>query len=240
MEIEMKVSRIAVICVLLAVGILFSQSAWAKPAWGVKAGLNMANATTDPEWNGMKSRTGIGLGGSMEMSLTPTNKVTIRTDALYVMKGFKFSSEYPLEVGGVQGTYTSDDTYKTDEFVVAPFLVFRFPSGGATPFIQLGPEVGFVVTKKYESEWSWTSDDGNSTLTKSQSGDITDYSGMNFGVNLGGGVAIPAGNGEFLVDARYNLGLKNMYDGVETVLIKSIKTNGLQLFLGYNFTVPMK
>jgi hypothetical protein len=206
---------------LLVCGLLiFAQVSGAAPAFGVKAGLNLANMTFDPsEGTSTSIRTGIGIGGDVEFSLTPTNKITLRTDVMYMMKGAK-------DKGTLLG-YDYTATYKVDEIVVAPFLVFRFPSGGATPFLQVGPELGLNVTKKVSVEAAGVT----------ASGDISDWSGTNFGLNLGGGVAVPTGKAEVVFDARYNLGLTNMYTGSGG---GTIKTNGIQFLVGYNFSVPAK
>ena len=227
----MKTSRI-VLLVLVMGGLLCAQVSWAAPAFGVRGGLNLANVSVDPEPSGASydMRTGIGIGGNIEFALSASNKLTLRTDVLYMMKGTKYNEE------GVDpniGQYTFDATYKLDELVLAPFLVFRFPSGGATPFIQVGPELGFNVTHEYDLDYEFP-DQG---ISGSESGDVEDWADMNFGVNFGGGVAVPAGKGEVLFDARYNLGLKNMYTGPGD---ETDKTNGIQFLIGYNFTVPQK
>ena len=205
--------------------LVFSTPLWAASAFGVKGGLNLANIAEDPEPEGVSIgiRTGIAVGGSVEIPLTPTNKLTLRGEVLYVMKGTKLS--------GTEADYDFKSTITVDELVVAPFLVFRFPSQGFTPFLQFGPEVGLNVTHKYKSE---VTINGVST---SGSGNLDDWASTNFGLNIGAGAAIPAGRGEVLFDVRYNLGLANMYTGPGT---GTDKTNGIQLLMGYNFTVPKK
>ncbi len=228
----MKLSRGLFVVALLIVGLVSAPSAWASAAFGVKGGLNLANVSVDPEPSGVSfdMRTGIGVGGDIEFSLSASNKLTLRADVLYMMKGTKYNED---GVDPNYGAYTIEATYKLDELVVAPFLVFRFPSGGATPFIQVGPELGFNLTHKYDLDYEFT----DQNVSGSESGDIEDWASMNFGLNFGGGVAIPAGKGEVLFDARYNLGLKNMYTGTGD---ETDKTNGIQFLIGYNFTVPTR
>jgi hypothetical protein len=205
--------------------LVFSAPSWAASAFGVKGGLNLANIAEDPKAQGFSYdiRTGIMVGGSVEIPLTPTNKLTLRGEALYVMKGSKIS-------GSILGVDTKS-TIAVDELVLAPFLVFRFPSQGFTPFLQFGPELGLNVTHKIKVE---ATANGQSA---SETDNLDDWGSTNFGINIGAGAAIPAGRGEVLFDVRYNLGLANMYTGPGT---GTDKTNGIQILIGYNFTVPKK
>ncbi|RPH95218.1 PorT family protein [candidate division KSB1 bacterium] len=216
----MKKYAIAVALTLLMA--LFSTSLYAAPALGVKGGLNIAGATKDPDGGFSVSRkVGVMIGGSIEMPLTASNKITLRGELLYVSKGWKEEGDYvwfgtPVEYEG---------TASVDEIDIAPFLVFRFPSGKMTPFLQVGPELGLNLSAKAKAETNGASD----------TDDIKDWSGMNLGLNLGAGIAVPAGNGEVVFDARYNLGLMNCYTGDNDY---TVKTNGIQFLVGYNFSVP--
>lgn len=51
---------------------------------------------------------------------------------------------------------------------------------------------------------------------------------IDFGVQMGAGVAIPAGAGKFIIDGRYVLGLNDLAKGAGTV-----KNRGIYASLGY-------
>jgi len=51
-------------------------------------------------------------------------------------------------------------------------------------------------------------------------------------VNLGGGILFPFEHNDLVVDLRYNLGLVDVSTGVGS---STVKTNGIQIFVGYNF-----
>jgi hypothetical protein len=195
-------------------------AAWARVALGVKAGVNLANMTvsgTDAESNVKYSiRPGLMLGGTIEAPLIASNKLTVRGEVLYVMKGSKLSKDTPV--------LTFKRTDDVDELVFAPFLVYRFRSPGPTLFVNAGPEFGFNVNKKYKT-----------TGSISNSGTIPDWSNMNLSLNAGAGVALPVGKGEFIFDARYNYGVTNLYTGNGDF---KIKTWGIQGLLGYAFSIP--
>jgi hypothetical protein len=193
--------------------------AWARLSFGVKAGVHLANMTVSGNTvSGVKYsiRPGLMLGGTVEAPLIVSNRLTLRGEVLYVMKGAKITQD------------SADVSFKTtddvDELVLAPFLVYRFPAGGFTPFIEGGPEFGFNVNKKFKT-----------TGTVSSSGTIPDWSTMNLSVNIGAGIALPVGSGEFLFDARFNQGLTNLYTGNGDF---TIKTWGIQALVGYGFSVP--
>jgi hypothetical protein len=210
--------------VVLIICAVFYGNAWAGPAFGVKAGLNLANASVDPsEGMSYKVKSGFILGGTAEFSLTPSNKTTIRVEGLYVQKGWKESMQILYD--GYFIDY--EGSASVDELVLAPFLVLRFPSQGVSPFLQGGLELGFNLSATGKMEAGG----------ESVSGVLMDWSGTNLGFNIGGGVAVPSGKGEVVFDVRYNLGLTNMYTGSGT---GTIKTNGIQLCVGYNFSVPTK
>lgn len=193
---------------------VFYGNAWAGPVLGVKVGLNLANANQDPsEGFSQEIRPGFMFGGSVEFFLSPSNKTTLRLEGLYVQKGWKESGDL----------VNYEATYSLDELVLAPFLVLCFPSREITPFIQVGPECSVNLSARGKMEIngrSWTAD-------------IRDWSSVNCSLNFGGGFAIPSGEGEVVIDARYNLGLIDLFEDEDW----SIKTNGIQFLVGYNFTV---
>ena len=207
---------------ILVVGLLFVQMAEAKPSFGVKGGLNLSSSTQDPD-DGLdiSRKIGVMLGGVGEVSLNAQNTILGRGEFLDVQKGWK-------EEGEILG-YDYEATANIGEIVLAPSLVFRFPSNGFTPFISGGLELGLNLSAKGEIEFP--------ELDESDKDDIDDWSSTNFGLNIGVGGAIPSGKGEVTLEARYNLGLSNMYTGDDDY---TVKTNGIQLIIGYMFSVATK
>ncbi|WP_330747009.1 porin family protein [Chryseobacterium sp. CP-77] len=80
-------------------------------------------------------------------------------------------------------------------------------------YVNAGPSVGFLM--------------GKNNAVKAVYGKTKS---IDFGVQMGAGVAIPAGPGNFIVDARYNLGLTNISDVKGT----DIKNRGFAVSLGYS------
>ncbi|PWN68550.1 PorT family protein [Chryseobacterium phosphatilyticum] len=79
-------------------------------------------------------------------------------------------------------------------------------------YVNAGPSIGFLMGKNDKIKAAY-----GKTKT------------VDFGLQMGAGVAIPAGPGKVIVDGRYNLGLTNISDekGV------NVKNRGFAISLGY-------
>lgn len=84
-------------------------------------------------------------------------------------------------------------------------------------YVNAGPSLGLKL--------------GQNNQAKAALGDLKK---IDFGVQMGLGVAIPAGPGKFIVGGRYALGLNNISD----VKGNNLKNRGLQVSLGY--AIPLK
>lgn len=174
---------------------------------GIKAGANFANVEATNSDTKYRIKPGFSAGAMAEVPVSPGGLMAMRAELLYVQKGAKSS------IGGLDGKVM------IDELVLAPFLVFYLPTARVKPFLEAGPEFGL------------------NTLAKSKEDSVTknlgpQWKNNNFSVNLGAGVLFPAGAGDVVVDARYNLGLSDLTLGGGNI---QTKTNGIQVFLGYNF-----
>ncbi|MFV0529812.1 MAG: porin family protein [Flavobacteriales bacterium] len=79
-------------------------------------------------------------------------------------------------------------------------------------YVNAGPSIGFLL--------------GQSDKSKVAIGEMKK---IDFGIQMGAGVAIPAGPGKVIVDGRYNLGLSNISD----VKSADIKNRGIMVSVGY-------
>jgi hypothetical protein len=193
---------------LLFIGVLACySSSYAFLRLGIKAGANFASVTVKNSSNvSYKMKPGFSAGAQADIALLPT--LSVRTDVLYVQKGTKFTTPT-----------TSDGKVKLDEFVVAPFLVMRFPLAKVIPFVQAGPEIGLNTLAKEEQG-------GNSANASPH------FKKSDFSINLGAGVILPVGMNDLTLDARYNLGLVDVNKDTGSA---STKLNGIQIFAGFNF-----
>lgn len=79
-------------------------------------------------------------------------------------------------------------------------------------YVNAGPSIGFLMGKN---------DKIKSAYGKTKS--------VDFGLQMGAGIAIPVGPGKVIVDGRYNLGLSNISD--ENGM--NVKNRGFAISLGY-------
>jgi hypothetical protein len=86
-----------------------------------------------------------------------------------------------------------------------PYLIkFMIPikDSNVKPAIIAGPYFAINTTAKVKAEYQGQSEEA----------DIDELKSSEFGLQLGGGVGFPVGNGELGFDVRYIMGLSNIFD----------------------------
>jgi hypothetical protein len=193
-----------------------SSSSFALIRLGVKAGINLASLKVSDQSGTVtlsyKRTPGVILGASADLAIAPS--LGVRTELLFTDRSTKF------DVKDANGTVTGSGKIKLNEMSLSPMLEIRYPTpGGIMPFLEVGPEIGLRTVL--------SSDQGG----QGQSIDQTWKKG-NFSVNAGAGIILPIGPaGDLTFDGRYNFGIINLHTAGPTKL----HTNGIQLFVGYNF-----
>lgn len=206
------------ILILTAVIILVSLSVYGQttnPIYlGARAGLNLGNATLDPDvasGASKSARTGIAAGAYSEFGVA--EGLAITAEALYVQGGFKESES------GFEGTF------KWDAITVPVNLKYKFAiqNSQVKPFIFGGGNVAFTMKSEFENP------DGSTTDYK----DSTESVG--FGLQFGAGVEYEVSPGvNLFLDGQYGLGLKNLD---KTSGGQSIKPTDIAIMLGLSFKV---
>lgn len=121
-----------------------------------------------------------------------------------------FSIQPELNYVG-KGTKIKNANVKTDldlNYLELPVLA-KYSFGLA--YINAGPSIGLLLDKE-----SKLVEDYGEKLKR-----------IDFGVQMGAGVAIPLGMGKVVVDARYNLGL------IDIAKVSSVKNRGIMASVGY-------
>lgn len=159
---------------------------------GLMVGLNFANFK-GADSDGSKTKTGIVGGGFVRFNLSPS--VAIQPELLYSMKGAK-GTEFGI-----------DFEFKLAYLEVPVLLRFTIPTeGNVVPALFAGPAVGFNISSKFQADAQGISGEV----------DIDNARSVDFGLVLGGAVTVGSGNAKFFIDARYNLGLTNAYEDVDS------------------------
>lgn len=104
----------------------------------------------------------------------------------------------------------SGATSSLDYLAVPMLLKAKFAAGAVSPFLVAGPALGLRLS--------------------SATGSV--YKSINFSLDFGGGLEIPAGSVAVTLDVRYSLGLTNTLDTTTTL---SQKTKALQFLAGVSF-----
>lgn len=170
----------------LFIGILMLSifaSAQHVPKFGLKAGVNLANWSSDDGDEETDLRTGFHIGGLAHIHLAP--EWAIQPELQYSAQGAKSDL-------GALGEYT----WKTDYINVPVMVQYMFNNGFR---IEAGPQLGFLVNAKQKLN---SDDDDDFEEDIKDTFKKTDVS-LGFGVNYLTYSGIGLG-------ARYNLGLTNI------------------------------
>lgn len=177
-----------------------STASIAQAKFGLKAGVNIANATGD-DVDDADSRLAPFFGAFINLGLG--EKLAFQPELLYSMQGVKTSwSEDGMDV---------DVTEKLNYLNIP--LMLKYNVGGGLN-LQAGPQLGLLLSA--ESEWE--------VGGESETEDIKEYlKGSDFGFNVGAGYDF----GPLGVDVRYNIGLSNISDEEDGDIKNSVIQVGL-------------
>ena len=185
--------------IVLATMIMPAKVSAQETRWGVKGGFNIAQETTGD--GSTDARVGIHLGGFMERPIG--RGCDLQLELLYSMQG---------------GSNKIGSTTCTDKFdyLCLPVMFKIYVNKERRKFsIDVGPQLGYMVSAKY--------------LEGSTSVSIYDNEGLNkFELGLGVGVSYKI-NDNFDLVMRFTGGLTKISEDYEH------KNSGIQLGVGYRF-----
>lgn len=187
--------------------------------FGAKAGVNFASIGGDEmedldELGGLDGKTGFHLGLVAEIPFG--ERFSFQPEVLYSSQGAR-----------KEGTFEGVDfTYKrTLDYINVPLLAKYYFTPNLN--LQVGPQLGFLVKAEDEIEASFEGE------SESETYDLEDeVKGMDFALAAGLGYKMDMG---LFFDARYNLGLSNIWDDEEEGSDFSQKNNVIQLSVGFMF-----
>lgn len=172
----------------------------------------------------IKSKIGFTIGAALNYSIN--DRISIQPELNFIQKGYtqKSNSTWTEDDDGrLITTVTTSTTKNTLNYLEIPTLV-KISFGGDTKFYVLaGPSFGIGLGGKYTNDSKITEsyDDVSDTFKNSDKGNIKfgdrpeNAEGiyidnrLDFGLQLGGGILIAR---KILIEARYGLGLSNLYD----------------------------
>ncbi len=192
--------------VLLAIAVVIGLGVNAQSVkYGVKAGLNVANASNlgDDEFK-FDSRVAYHVGAIVEIGLT--KQFAVQPEVLFSVQGAR------KKEGGMTATFNSN-------YVNVPVMAKYYIIDGLS--LEAGPQIGFLTTAKFEVEGAG---DESGTVDVKDELKKVDF-GLNFGTSYN--------YQNFNLGVRYNLGLTDIAKEREGG--DAIKNGVFQVSLGYFF-----
>lgn len=204
--------------------LLLSATANAQIRGGFKVGGNLTSVKFDPPvpFGELSSGFSFNFGGVVDFEIT--KNFGIEVDLLYNSQKAKwgysiFDLYYGILIDG-------DATFSLQSLSIPVLAKFRFPSKQVTPFLGIGPEIGFVLSSKVKVI---TRGDGLVIETTTDLGDTTES--ISFGLTLAGGIDINLGKVAIIPELRYNLALTDL----DKDPIASAKYSKLIFLVGVKF-----
>ncbi len=200
--------------ILLLIIVLSFPLSQAFAQFGIKGGATLSSFDTEITGNGMSfeesSDTKFGFQAGILYQHAINDMISIQPELLFTQKGGKDDVN-----GGLESKVTLS-------YVEVPVLLrFNVPiDGDIRPYLIAGPHAGYLLDAKDEYD--------------GESEDISDFlEDLNFGLTFGGGVQF----GNFFVDARYDLGLSNVFDesSIDEPFDITNKINGFIITAGITF-----
>lgn len=203
-----------VLALLMGVAQVWGQSRFDA---GVLGGVNFSRIASDElEQSGtdFSNRTAFGAGAVFDWRFA--ENFSLRSEPMYLQKGSKLQNNAAANTEG---------TLKTAYFSVPVFLKYNIESRAVRPYLMAGPSVDFLLTAKQKF--------GNNEEDVKD-----DFKDVEFALNFGGGLNIPAGNSSLFVEARYDFGLNDINEARESVDEDAeVKSRGILLLAGV--TIPL-
>ena len=196
--------------IVLAAGLMLPAFAADAQAQGMEIGFKLGAAITKPSFDpdfDAESITTFGGGGHLRLGLSPS--ISLQPELLFMRKGYKateLGTEFELNL---------------DYAEIPVLLRIDVPMAAVRPFVYAGPHAAFEVACKVDDE---------------DCGDDDDRATFDFGATFGAGLGFAAGPGSFVVEGRYDFGLKNLVDDDEEDALE-LKNRAFGLFVGY--AVPL-
>jgi hypothetical protein len=187
---------------------------------GVKVGLAFSNIRgTAADLLGSDVR--IGFSGGAFVTIGLGGVFQIQPELLVVTKGATSKVDLTDQAGMVIGT--QDITYALDYLEIPVLARIALPTRGSIrPSVLLGPTLGIKLRSRL----------GLSPAGGQPGVDLDFITGTDLGLVVGAGADLGRGPGGFLLDARYTLGLTNVWGSPSVV---EARNGTLALMAGYGF-----
>ena len=209
---------------------------------GIRAGVNVANytfkfgastpASQQPKFDNITVLT---VGVPVEIMIS--KRFAIQAELNFIQKGFGSKSSASGSSGSTSFSFSSEGKVIIDWLELPILAKAKFGSAdGVGGGLFLGPSFGYGLSGKSKGTSTSTINGVTTTSTSSETINFKDdeHSRVDVGVNIGGELTYH----NFFFDARYQLGVTNMFTGDNASNGDvNATTRGLALTVGYRFLV---
>jgi hypothetical protein len=187
---------------------------------GVKAGLAVSNIGGE-FGDLLEGDARIGFSGGVFVTIGLRGVFQLQPELLWVAKGATTQLELTDTSGGLIGT--QDLTFALDYLEIPVLARIALPTGGPIrPSLVVGPALAIKLSSRLNSSGPFPN------LGR----DLDSVTRTDLGLVMGAGVDLGRGPGRFLLDARYTLGLTNVWGSQSTL---NARNGTLALMAGYGF-----
>lgn len=189
--------------------------------FGAKTGLNFASIGGDEseDWDG---KTGFHVGLVAELMLA--DRLALQPEIIYSSQGAKGEGSDSFE--------GEEESYEVDlklNYINFPLLAKYYIKEGLS--LEAGPQVGFLLSADYDYTETYSFEGETETFSGSE--DIKDeMNSIDLAVAAGLGYKLDMG---LFFNARYNLGVSNIYSSEDSNDDYSQNNNVIQFSVGYLF-----
>ena len=196
---------------------------------GINGGVNLNSLRIDPnagkEIPGIKQKMPMGINGGITARYISEKYFAmicgVQLELNYSQRGWEEDTE------GFSYKYS-----RTMNYLEMPFLAHLAfgRDRGAQFFLNLGPQLGYLISEKEHFEGDWQS------VGAKQHGKPADKR-FDYGIVGGGGLEIRTGAGNFLLEGRYYFGFADFFNNRKQDYFANSAHTTIQIKLSYLFDI---
>ena len=187
----------------------------AQQYFGMKIGANSATFSINEEDPDTELNSFLGVSATVYLQIPLSKNFSIQPQLNYLQKGAELQSDFD---DGITFIFSYIDLGLMGKY--------SFNGEDIKPYAFLGPVIGYALSAKGKDNFS-------GETIKLDFEDDLDFTRLEYGLNIGGGVAFPIEFGEITVDIRYLLGASNLNSEEDPI----VKNRGLGIHAGIRFPV---
>ena len=221
---------------------LIGTTSQAQVSMGIRAGVNVANytfkfGTSTPSSQQPKFDNVAVLTIGVPVEIMISKHFAIQAELNFNQKGFGSKNSASGSSGSTSFSVSSDSKFIINWLEIPILAKAKFGTeNGVSGGLFLGPSFGYGLSGKSKGTSTSTINGVTTTSSSSETLNFKDdgHSRVDVGVNIGGELTYH----NFFFDARYQLGVTNMFTG-DSSSNGDVKatTRGLALTVGYHFLV---